>query len=122
MTVMLIIFCSVTKNTKNGQEERPEANRQRTVILLFALLIVSRCVGRCERLYDFFDAFFEFGPGHHDLVSASKAFDPEVGAGSHYFPFFAPARMRFAEFNYISKTVPVRHLHTPPIQKAISNF
>jgi hypothetical protein len=47
-------------------------------------------------------------------MAASKAFHPEVCACSHDFPLLAPARMLLTELHDISKTVLVRHLHTPP--------
>jgi len=85
-----------------------------SVLLFIFVCRINRCVGRKKRLDDLFYAFLKFWSGHHDLVSASKAFDPEIGAGSHDFPLFAPAWVLFSEFNYISQTVPVRHLHAPP--------
>lgn len=62
---------------------------------------------------DLFYTFFEFRSGKHDLMSAAKAFYPEVGACAHNFPLLASARMFLSEFNDVSEAIFIGHGNTP---------
>ena len=53
--------------------------------------------------YCLFHIFFKFTSGHHDLMPAALAFDPDIRSGPDYFPYLASARMLLFHLNQISK-------------------
>lgn len=46
-------------------------------------------------------------------MSTTKAFDPEVGTGTHDFPLLASTRMFFPEFNYVPEAIFISHDDAP---------
>jgi hypothetical protein len=109
--IMIIIFCRAAKHTKRVlqackqiQGRDVKKNKKKNSVRRIGFRIGHRIWSD-----DLLHAFFKPGPGHHDLMAAFKAFDPEVRARSHNFPLLVPAWVLLPEFDDISKTVPVRH-------------
>ena len=54
-------------------------------------------------VYRLFHIFFKFASGHHNLVPAALAFDPDIRSCPDHFPYLASARMLLFHLNQISK-------------------